>query len=222
MRVLIPVALALLLALTLWIAFDSGPPAVPETPAPSEQVRPLETGIRPGAEPDVSADPGDQQREMLPGSGPLLPAVEGYGPSGRVRMNSGEAAVHALIWSQIEGYGTIQTYSGAEGRYTLVLPPGEHRIQARAEGTGTTSAETLVEANRENAGPTLILEEGGVIHGRLFFDDGTPTPDLRVRCQSEVSRSIEFLGPGRTDAAVVPVHAHRGQALTGRKAVGDD
>ena len=194
---MIPVGLVLLLALTLWIALDFGSPTETDVPSPVPDLELPEQGSAPKGVLARALSEAALQREALSGSTPIVPLFEGYELTGRVKTSSGQAAVHALVWSQVRGPGPVQTYSGAEGRYTLMLPAGEHRIQARAEGTGTSEARARVAADRENVGPTLTLDEGGVIHGRLFFDDGTPAPDLRVRCQSEVGEAVEFFGPGQ-------------------------
>lgn len=192
----VPILLVAVLAALWMVVMDGDAPgdltSDTQDPAVSDQYVTGPRGIP--ATPDAGLADADRMEAAgdAPEDGPETTTFANR-VTGRVLFESGKPAVHALVWVVLGPDRNASTESGKNGIYSLRLPPGEHTVLARHAGTGTARATVMIDADvAQDNGPTLRLDEGGVILGQVCENDGTPLPGYRVRCHAETGEVVEF------------------------------
>jgi len=192
MRIAILLLLALAAAGVFWLVmFD----ATPLDPARDEASTTEATVGSPEPDPAEAVDvtgPDRARAEALPTIDADEPVVGSCVVQGTVRHAGGGPAVRAYVWAPV-GERSADAESGDGGRYELSLPTGRFDVLARTAGTGTARATVEVPPGATRIdGPTLTLDRGAQIVGRVFEDDGTPIESFRVRCAAEDGSALEF------------------------------
>lgn len=197
--VVMVVAAAALAVVAFLVAGSSSPPGGPDSARPDARYR--DTGSEPGAlagggRSDL-ADAGAPRR--VHAASDHDPAAPARPPScrvtGRVVDERGAPVPHAVVL--VDGDADLFADVDADGRFELAVPPGAHRLVARAANHGAARADVdAVEGGDDAPGPTFVLGEGGVIAGRVFEDDGTPVVDVWVEATAEVGPVTEFFDRG--------------------------
>lgn len=191
-------AAAVLLAALLFFGGDSPSEAVTVVGGAASSSGGAATPPAAGS-PDLVPDPARATAvSSLPDVEDDAPVIGGCVVEGAVLGADGRPAVHAYVWAAVGGR-SVDTESGAGGRYALELPAGAFVIRARSRDTGTMHAPVEVPAGATRIdGPTLRLDDGARIVGRVFEGDGTPLEGFRVQCTAEDGSAVQFFTDGGT------------------------
>lgn len=121
--------------------------------------------------------------------------------SARVTLPDGSPCPDAVVWigrNAVPDPGGAIALADEEGRFRLEVPSGTCVLSARAPGRATATTPILVVPERaEVEGGTLVLEDGGVIEGRVTDSAGRGIPGVSVVARTEDGIAVEMAVAGR-------------------------
>jgi hypothetical protein len=175
---------------------------------------------------------GAQQTPMVQLSAPppqatsprIMATVTGHVTCSDTQQPARFATVTLVGVDQNEGGGFGRRVSGRtdlDGNFTMQAEPGDYYVTASATGyaspvaeaaarlsSGATSADLLarlpqVHVSDSGGGPVNVtIDRGGVISGKLQWDDGSPAAGVNVVAVSSTTGGTGFYGgPGQSDLA---------------------
>lgn len=191
-RTVVPLVVALILAVLAWRSWSN------HAPAPATEGRTSALGESDdGSELDGLAElpaPGTESRTPA-----VDPTVSEPGPSvesesapmtrveGRVVDVEGQPFGGVSVWAdgpdpQFMGPSTL---SDAHGNYRLEVAPGPNTLRAKTQGSRTTGEAFEVPAGLRRAhGPTLVVEEARTLEGIVVDSRGVGVPGIPVNGHS--------------------------------------
>jgi hypothetical protein len=113
-----------------------------------------------------------------------------------VRLLPGDSTAHDLRLDIAERYDVMHATTDENGRYDFfeVMPAAFYVVEAAREPhAAARSQRTDLEAGRVLELPDLVLQEGGVLRGRVLAADGDPVADARVACSWRVNNLLRVV-----------------------------